>query len=267
MRFFAILGEVFYKMKLIYLILSISIVIEYHHVHGLGKSVANSKQAKERSLRHNSRTSSRIVQEDEVVNDGQCLLTEHQLKTIREIGYKRVGYGMTADQLTNYVPYHVQKLAMAVETGTNVPSKPFERLPADIVPLHYWLTIDTDLEQLTFCGSLVVSIGVRKETSIIVLNSKDLKVSNVVLIPENSGPLEPTYVQISKEDETMTIKFAQLLAIGYAELELSFDGILSEKMHGYYRTKYTLEGEDRWAAATQFESTFARYAFPCWVII
>ena len=35
-------------------------------------------------------------------------------------------------------------------------------------------------------------------------------------------------------------------------------------MCGFYRTKYTVDGEDRYAAVTQFEATDARQAFPCW---
>ena len=35
-------------------------------------------------------------------------------------------------------------------------------------------------------------------------------------------------------------------------------------MRGFYRSKYTVDGEDRWMAVTQFESTSARLCFPCW---
>lgn len=33
---------------------------------------------------------------------------------------------------------------------------------------------------------------------------------------------------------------------------------------GFYRSKYSIQGEDYYAAVTQFESTDARRAFPCW---
>lgn len=33
---------------------------------------------------------------------------------------------------------------------------------------------------------------------------------------------------------------------------------------GFYRSKYIINGESRYAAVTQFESTYARRAFPCW---
>ena len=36
------------------------------------------------------------------------------------------------------------------------------------------------------------------------------------------------------------------------------------KLPGFYRSKYTEQGEERFAAATQFESTDARRCFPCW---
>ncbi len=52
---------------------------------------------------------------------------------------------------------------------------------------------------------------------------------------------------------------------GQWRLKLTFSGTLNDKLRGFYRSKYkNREGEWRWLAATQFEATDARRAFPCW---
>ena len=52
---------------------------------------------------------------------------------------------------------------------------------------------------------------------------------------------------------------------GRWRLKLTFTGVLNDKLRGFYRSKYkNAEGEWRWLAATQFEATDARRAFPCW---
>lgn len=45
---------------------------------------------------------------------------------------------------------------------------------------------------------------------------------------------------------------------------MKFTGCLNDKMAGFYRSKYIVNGEERWMATTQFESCDARRAFPCW---
>ena len=46
---------------------------------------------------------------------------------------------------------------------------------------------------------------------------------------------------------------------------MTFSGILNDKLHGFYRSRYAgPEGDQRYLAATQFEATDARRAFPCW---
>eukprot|EP01094_Clydonella_sp_ATCC50884_P017334 TRINITY_DN2999_c0_g1_i1.p1 TRINITY_DN2999_c0_g1~~TRINITY_DN2999_c0_g1_i1.p1 ORF type:complete len:463 (-),score=132.41 TRINITY_DN2999_c0_g1_i1:21-1409(-) len=44
----------------------------------------------------------------------------------------------------------------------------------------------------------------------------------------------------------------------------SFEGVLNDQMAGFYRSRYSVEGEERFMAVTQFEPTDARRAFPCW---
>lgn len=48
-------------------------------------------------------------------------------------------------------------------------------------------------------------------------------------------------------------------------MQLSFNGQINDKLHGFYLSKYTgPDGKERRSAVTQFEATYARQAFPCW---
>ena len=47
-------------------------------------------------------------------------------------------------------------------------------------------------------------------------------------------------------------------------LLIEYEGTIQKDMAGFYRSVYTdAEGNEHWLAATQFESTAARLAFPC----
>ena len=55
------------------------------------------------------------------------------------------------------------------------------------------------------------------------------------------------------------------LSPGRWELQIAFSGILNDKLHGFYRSTYKdPNGTGKTLASTQFESTDARRAFPCW---
>ena len=63
----------------------------------------------------------------------------------------------------------------------------------------------------------------------------------------------------------MTVTLSKPLVKGStAKLTCSFKGALNDKMRGLYRSKYTEQGEERFAAVTQFEATDCRRCFPCW---
>ena len=49
----------------------------------------------------------------------------------------------------------------------------------------------------------------------------------------------------SAEQETLTLTLAEELQPGPATVTYSFTGVLNDKMTGFYRSKYTVNGEDR----------------------
>ena len=60
-------------------------------------------------------------------------------------------------------------------------------------------------------------------------------------------------VTYDKDAETVCLEFGSELAIGELTLSLVYTGCLNDQMRGFYRSKYTVEGEERYAAVTQFE--------------
>lgn len=100
----------------------------------------------------------------------------------------------------------------------------------------------------------------------ITLNAVDIDISTISLLPESQpSPIRPESVDLSSQDETLTLRFPQTIAPGNYSLDVVFTGELNDKLRGLYRSKYLNEkGEERYAAVTQFESTDARRCFPCW---
>src|SRR6185295_9431441 len=65
--------------------------------------------------------------------------------------------------------------------------------------------------------------------------------------------------------ERYRLTFPAPLTPGTWRLRLAFTGTLNDKLRGFYRSTYKdPAGVPRVLAATQFEATDARRAFPCW---
>ena len=71
-------------------------------------------------------------------------------------------------------------------------------------------------------------------------------------------------ILILKRQERVVFKLDSPLKQGTALLHIEFGDILNDYMQGFYRSRYSVNGETRYMATTQFESTDARLAFPCW---
>ena len=62
----------------------------------------------------------------------------------------------------------------------------------------------------------------------------------------------------------MAFPLEEPLRVGAASLHIEFSGVLNDYLQGFYRSKYIVDGVEKYMATTQFESTDARMAFPCW---
>jgi len=140
--------------------------------------------------------------------------------------------------------------------------KSFTRLPGSVVPSHYTITLKPDLVGHTFTGKAVVKVDVKEPVKTILCNANELEIQSATV--ESGSNTVSTTVSLNKEEETATLSMEQDLPIGPAVVTYNFTGILNDKMRGFYRTKYTVDGQERFAAVTQFEATDARQAFPCW---
>jgi len=165
---------------------------------------------------------------------------------------------------TNGANVATNDAAAAAANGSEVKAakgkKAFSRLPATVKPCHYVVKLKPDLKKFTFTGSLEVSLDVTSATDEIVFNAAELKISEVTVNGEAA-----VSVTLDDDLERVVVKVAQPLEVNSkAVLKCNFVGELNDKMRGFYRSKYTEQGEDRYAAVTQFESTDARRCFPCW---
>ncbi|MEO6306591.1 MAG: M1 family metallopeptidase [Nitrospiraceae bacterium] len=138
------------------------------------------------------------------------------------------------------------------------------RLPRHIIPHRYDLRLEPDLATATFAGRETIVITVTQATSTIILNAVDLAISSATLEGASSTRLEVT-VKLEDATQRCHLTFPQSITPGEWRLHLTFQGKLNDQLRGFYRSTYKdTAGVTHTMAATQFEATDARRAFPCW---
>lgn len=119
------------------------------------------------------------------------------------------------------------------------------------VPEHYDLFLDLNRADKTFSGK--VTITGEAKTSKISLHQKDLTVEAVVV----AGQARP--FTLDKDNEAL---YVELEAAGPVVVTITYTGKITDNMTGIYPSYYTVDGVKKEIISTQFESHFAREAFP-----
>ena len=138
------------------------------------------------------------------------------------------------------------------------------RLPRHVVPIRYDLRLEPDLTAASFAGQETITLTVSQPTSEIVFNAIELDIA-WAQIEGDSGPARQATIAMDTSLQRCHLTFATPLSPGIWRLMITFCGQLNDKLRGFYRSTYKdEEGAAHSMAATQFEATDARRAFPCW---
>ncbi|KAF4618596.1 hypothetical protein D9613_009661 [Agrocybe pediades] len=137
------------------------------------------------------------------------------------------------------------------------------RLPTNVKPVHYDLTIKTDLKSFSFQGLVKVDIDVLEDSSSIVLNNLDLDISEAYISSDLTKFEKISSTHTSQERTTFDLPNA-LQTGSKAQLKIHFSGKLVTGLTGYYKGSFEKDGATKYYAVTQFQPTSARRAFPCW---
>jgi len=149
------------------------------------------------------------------------------------------------------------------EGGSGVPSGRV-LLPADVRPKRYRLDLQPNLDTFIFNGIAEVDVTVLNTTSSVILHSVYLSISSIQFVTKDGSIMAPKSHALDEKQETLNIVFNETLPLGDGTFKFEYTGTLNDQMAGFYRSKYTVDGQERYLATTQFEATDARRAFPCW---
>lgn len=126
------------------------------------------------------------------------------------------------------------------------------RFYEDFKPSHYDVFLNINRAEKTITGNTTVSGVAAKK--VIRLHQKDLKVQSVQL----AGQDVP--FQVDNDAEAIIITLPEA---GDVTLTVTYTAPLTDTMMGIYPSYYKVNGERKQIIGTQFETTFARQAFPC----
>jgi len=132
-----------------------------------------------------------------------------------------------------------------------------QRLPQSVRPEHYTLALTPDLKAATFSGVESIDVDIAEATDRITLNAIEIVFERVTVTV--AGKEQKAAVALDKEKQQATFTFAEKLPAGKATLSIRYTGILNNSLRGFYLSKTARRNY----AVTQFESTDARRAFPC----
>ncbi|XP_069189951.1 aminopeptidase N [Procambarus clarkii] len=145
------------------------------------------------------------------------------------------------------------------------------RLPTALKPLHYIVKLQPFINgNFSIMGYVEIEMEVLEPTTNITLHIVDIITKNETIKVVPSDDVNGTGIEVQQnlydnDRQFYTGVLGEELEVGRNYiLSMQFLGYLNDELRGFYRSTYKdQDGNTRFMASTQFESTDARRAFPC----
>lgn len=146
-------------------------------------------------------------------------------------------------------------------------SKKVRRLYEQFQPEHYDLKLAVDPESMTFSGTVTVrGRKTGRPAQRLTFHQKDLKITAAKITKHDKGDkkeLPVTRVNSHKAYDEVRLHTKDMVYPGEYTVTMEFEGEIAGGMNGIYPCPFKHNGKDKVLLATQFESHYARKAFPC----
>ncbi len=131
-----------------------------------------------------------------------------------------------------------------------------QRLPTNVTPQHYSLTLTPDLKSATFAGQEQIDVTLAQPATGITLNAAQITFQNVTIAA--GGNTQTAKVSEDTAKQEVTLQVPNEIPAGQVTIKIQYTGILNGELRGFYLSKTARRNY----AVTQFEPTDARRAFP-----
>ena len=133
---------------------------------------------------------------------------------------------------------------------------PLGKLPADVRPTRYTLSLQIDPGKERFSGTSEIEVQLDRPRSVLWLHGADLHVTSASV--EAGEKLDAAYAQADPAG-VARLTLPRPVGPGKAVLRFAWDAPFNPHLRGVYLS----HSDGRTYASTQFEEISARYAFPC----
>lgn len=120
----------------------------------------------------------------------------------------------------------------------------YYRLPENVVPSEYTITLEPFLANDNFNGNVEIKVEVVEETDTITFHSVEIEINEKSVVNANGEEIPITDDTIEEDRDFRIFHFANKLPVGQYTIKISYVGELNGHNDGFYRSNYTNSNGD-----------------------